>query len=223
MWLEINHRHLAIASTTRFYDASSKLPDHDTKAAIALLDEAELKPNAQGVRFTMRHLTLPYGEVWTRLAGYIRGALKPIGIEVVLTRARAMRRNATPAEAMMWQALRSGQLADHKARRQVPLGPFFADFSILAKKLVIEIEGDSYATEPGAPERRTACLNACGWQVIRFTNAEVRTNLEGVLMQLLHTLNPHPNPLPTGEGALEPSPIGRGQGEGRQPLQTPTP
>ena len=49
-----------------------------------MLDEAGLKPNAQGVRFTIKHLTLPYGEVWTRLAEYMRTALRGVGIELVL-------------------------------------------------------------------------------------------------------------------------------------------
>ena len=74
-----------IASTTRFYDAAAaKLPTHDAKGAAALLDEAGLKPNAAGIRFTLKHLTLPYGEVWSRLAEYFRTAFKQIGIELVL-------------------------------------------------------------------------------------------------------------------------------------------
>ncbi len=73
-----------IASTTRFYDKATHLPGYDPKRAAALLDEAGLKPNAQGVRFTIKHLALPYGEVWTRLAEYMRTALKAVGIEVVL-------------------------------------------------------------------------------------------------------------------------------------------
>ena len=73
-----------VASTTRFHAAGLKLPGYDPKAATKLLDDAGLKPNAQGVRFTIKHLTLPYGEVWTRLAEYIRTALKQVGIEVTL-------------------------------------------------------------------------------------------------------------------------------------------
>ena len=73
-----------IASTTRFHDKATSLPGYDPKKAAALLDEAGLKPNAQGVRFTIKHLTLPYGEVWTRLAEYMRTALRGVGIELVL-------------------------------------------------------------------------------------------------------------------------------------------
>ena len=73
-----------ISSTTRFYTDLGKLPGPDLKRAAALLDEAGLKPNAQGVRFGIKHLVLPYGEIWSRLGEYLRTSLKGIGIEVTL-------------------------------------------------------------------------------------------------------------------------------------------
>ena len=73
-----------VASTTRYFDPSVKLDPPDVKKAAALLDEAGAKPGPDGVRFKIRHLTLPYGEVWTRLAEYIRASLKRVGIEVTL-------------------------------------------------------------------------------------------------------------------------------------------
>ena len=73
-----------VASGTKYQEPGLKLPGYDPKRAVALLDEAGLKPNAQGVRFSIRHLTLPYGEVWTRLAEYLRTAFKAVGVELVL-------------------------------------------------------------------------------------------------------------------------------------------
>jgi peptide/nickel transport system substrate-binding protein len=73
-----------VASTTRFYDPASKLAPHDVKAASALLDEAGVKPGPDGVRFKIRHLVLPYGEIWSRLSEYFRASMKQIGIEVTL-------------------------------------------------------------------------------------------------------------------------------------------
>ena len=74
-----------IASTTRFYDPKvAKLQTYDPEKARQLLDAAGLKPSARGVRFTIKQLALPYGEVWTRLAEYFRTALGHVGIEVVL-------------------------------------------------------------------------------------------------------------------------------------------
>lgn len=73
-----------IASGTRFHDPNAKLPAFDIKAATALLDEMGLKPNAQGIRHSVKLLTLPYGEVWVRLSEYIRQALRQIGVEVTI-------------------------------------------------------------------------------------------------------------------------------------------
>jgi peptide/nickel transport system substrate-binding protein len=73
-----------VASTTRFYDPTAKLPSYDPKQAMALLDAAGLKPNAQGVRFSVKHLPLPYGEVWQRLSEYLRASYKQVGIELIL-------------------------------------------------------------------------------------------------------------------------------------------
>jgi peptide/nickel transport system substrate-binding protein len=73
-----------VASATKFQDPSLKTLPHDTKKAIALLDEAGLKPNADGIRFSVKHLVLPYGEIWQRLSEYLRASMKQIGIELVL-------------------------------------------------------------------------------------------------------------------------------------------
>jgi peptide/nickel transport system substrate-binding protein len=73
-----------VASATRFHDPSAKLQAFDPGAAKQLLDAAGLKPNAQGVRFTIKHLALPYGEVWTRFSEYFRAAMHQVGIEVLL-------------------------------------------------------------------------------------------------------------------------------------------
>lgn len=73
-----------ISSTTRFFDAGLPALKYDPKAAAGLLDAAGLKPNAQGIRFQLRHLVLPYGEVWSRLGEYLRTAFKAVGIELVL-------------------------------------------------------------------------------------------------------------------------------------------
>jgi peptide/nickel transport system substrate-binding protein len=73
-----------IASTTRFHDPSSKLQDFNPRAAQELLDAAGLKPNAQGIRLSVKHLPLPYSEIWSRLAEYMKAAAKQSGIELVL-------------------------------------------------------------------------------------------------------------------------------------------
>lgn len=73
-----------IASGTRFHDPAARLPALDLRAATQLLDAMGLKPNAQGIRHSVKLLTLPYGEVWVRLSEYIRQALRQVGIDVTI-------------------------------------------------------------------------------------------------------------------------------------------
>jgi peptide/nickel transport system substrate-binding protein len=73
-----------VSSTTRFWDPSVKLQSHDIAKAKALLDEAGLKPNSSGIRFSLKHLALPYGDIWIRLSEYLRASFKQVGIELVL-------------------------------------------------------------------------------------------------------------------------------------------
>ena len=114
----------------------------------------------------------------------------------------------THAEVVLWKVLRSRSLSGTKFRRQVPYGPYILDFAVLAEKLIIEIDGDTHATPDGIAHdaARTAWLELRGWRILRFTNPEVRANLDGVLAAILIALNPnpHPSPLPTGEGAQAP-------------------
>jgi peptide/nickel transport system substrate-binding protein len=74
-----------IASTTRFYDdkALVKYP-YDPARAIALLDEMGLKPDANGVRERIKMLALPYGEVWTRHAEFVKQCFAKVGIETTI-------------------------------------------------------------------------------------------------------------------------------------------
>jgi peptide/nickel transport system substrate-binding protein len=73
-----------IASGTKFHDPDARLPAFDPRAATALLDAMGLRPNAQGIRHSVKLLSLPYGEVWTRLSEYIRQALRQVGIDVTI-------------------------------------------------------------------------------------------------------------------------------------------
>lgn len=52
------------------------------RAANQLLDAAGLRPNAQGIRATLKHIPLPYGEIWTRLSEYLRQSMRQIGIQL---------------------------------------------------------------------------------------------------------------------------------------------
>jgi very-short-patch-repair endonuclease len=102
----------------------------------------------------------------------------------------------TPAEIRLWHHLRAARFDDHKFRRQTVIGPYIADFTCRSAMMVVEIDGDTHAMQVNYDARRTAFLEEQGWRVVRFTNADVMGNLEGVLQKLQSSLSPSPNPLP---------------------------
>lgn len=62
-------------------DVETRYP-YDPARATALLDEAGYPLRADGTRFTLRLVPLPYGELWARQAEYLREALAEVGIKV---------------------------------------------------------------------------------------------------------------------------------------------
>jgi very-short-patch-repair endonuclease len=118
-------------------------------------------------------------------------------------RASALRKTPTKAEALLWYHLRDRRFADHKFRRQRPIGPYFADFACLDAKLVIELDGGQHIDAAAYDNDRTRFIEAQGFCVLRFWNNDVLTQMPVVLDQILLALrgSPHPNPLPqAGEG-----------------------
>ena len=84
--------------------------------------------------------------------------------------ARAQRQNMTRAEIMLWRALRNHRIDGHGFRRQTPIGPYFADFVCLARKIIVEADGRTHET-PEAEIRdaeRDAWFRHAGFRVLRF-------------------------------------------------------
>ncbi|RQO43113.1 DNA methyltransferase [Variovorax sp. KBW07] len=122
-------------------------------------------------------------------------------------RARSLRETPTDAESLLWYHLRDRRMADHKFRRQRPIGPYFADFACLEAKLIVELDGGQHLEAAAYDENRTRFMQAQGYRVLRFWNNEVLTQTDVVRERILQALqedNPHPNPLPqAGEGARQ--------------------
>ncbi len=107
--------------------------------------------------------------------------------------ARQMRRDPTPAEQRLWYLLRGRRFSGFKFRRQVPLGPYIADFLCFDARLVIEADGGQHA-DSSMDEERTAWLMENGFRVLRFWNAEILGNPTGVGDAILAALGQHPSP-----------------------------
>jgi very-short-patch-repair endonuclease len=148
---------------------------------------------------------------WDRKAPPLQGRGKGWGLSVeqlreLHRRAAEMRRNPTEPEKRLWRHLSSGQLGGHKFRRQSVIGRFIADFLCPQEGLIVEVDGDTH--DEAKDRLRDDILAGRGFRVLRVTNADVMTNMEGVAHLLLAALtaepdrwhNPHPNPSPEGEG-----------------------
>jgi len=97
--------------------------------------------------------------------------------------ARALRKNSTDAERLLWAALRDHRLNGASFRRQVPIKDFIADFVCHAAKLVIELDGGQHFSDDAerADASRSAIIEAQGFKVLRFSNLDVMENRAGVL------------------------------------------
>jgi len=103
--------------------------------------------------------------------------------------AKRLRYNLTPAEQLLWQALKGKQLNGLKFRRQHPLGSFVADFFCAKHKLIIELDGAVHDQQIEYDDARTQKLKEFGYRVIRFRNHEVSANLDAVLEQILEAVS----------------------------------
>jgi very-short-patch-repair endonuclease len=97
--------------------------------------------------------------------------------------ARRLRANATDPEARLWRHLRRSALLGSHFRRQVPIGPYVADFACMAVRLIIEVDGSQHgdAVVKAHDDARTQWLEREGYRVIRFWNNDLIENIEGVL------------------------------------------
>jgi very-short-patch-repair endonuclease len=123
--------------------------------------------------------------------------------------ARALRRNSTDAERILWSELRDHRLVGAGFRRQVPIENYVADFVCHAAKLVIELDGGQHFSDRGeqADAKRSAAIEAKGFRVLRFSNHEVTSNRTGVLETIAAavTANAPTLPLPHKGGGNDDS------------------
>lgn len=113
---------------------------------------------------------------------------------VGLSRAQELRNRATISEKRLWLALRGRKLAGAKFSRQMPVGPYFADFLCREHALIVEVDGHAHDFTIDHERRRTAWLQAQGYCIVRCTNDEVTFGLELVLERIAEAL---PTPPPT--------------------------
>jgi very-short-patch-repair endonuclease len=97
-----------------------------------------------------------------------------------------LRSEVPTAERVLWNILRRNQL-NVKFRRQYGIGRYVCDFYNAEYKLVIELDGDSHFT-PEAENYdaiRNEYMRNLGMSVLRFTNQDIMSNINGVIEFIL--------------------------------------
>ncbi|MDQ6436779.1 DUF559 domain-containing protein [Mesorhizobium sp. LHD-90] len=104
------------------------------------------------------------------------------------TRARELRQVENEAEDVLWQELRGRRLNGRKFVRQLPIGPYFADFACRQANLVVEVDGSQHAGR--ASDRfRDETMNRNGWSVLRIWHADVLNDRDAVLETVVAVLD----------------------------------
>ncbi|MGJ5065522.1 endonuclease domain-containing protein [Bradyrhizobium oligotrophicum] len=113
-------------------------------------------------------------------------------------RAKQLRQAMTRAETLLWRYIKADRIDGASFRRQVPFRNYIADFACFSAKPVIELDGESHDfTERQARDaERDAFFAAEGFEVLRFTNEQVTSNLEGVVAAIRQAIADRARGLP---------------------------
>src|SRR5882672_8575135 len=146
-----------------------------------------------------------------------RGGYQVAGL---MTLARELRKQQTPAEDLLWQLLRDRRLLGFKFRRQHQFGDYIADFFCREANLVIECDGEVHNRNEDwhHDQKRDAYMISQGLRILRITNERILNDTENVLLEIQQRL---PSPFESGAGgeglatptnpSPRPSPRGRGR------------
>jgi very-short-patch-repair endonuclease len=106
-----------------------------------------------------------------------------------------MRREMTEPERRVWNEVRAHRLQGIKFRRQTVVGHYIADFTCRSPiMLVVEIDGETHVGREDYDLVRTRFFEARGYRVLRFSNYDVMSNLDGVLTTVVGALTGSPSP-----------------------------
>jgi len=99
---------------------------------------------------------------------------------------KTLRREMPKGETRLWILLKNRNLG-YKFRRQYGIGSFVVDFCCPEIKLVIEVDGLSHENEDAViyDQRRQKYLETNGFTVLRFTSAEMFSDLQDIAQKII--------------------------------------
>ena len=98
--------------------------------------------------------------------------------------ARDLRKNSTLSEVLLWRHLKGRQLLGYDFDRQKPIDNFIVDFFCNDLMLAIEIDGETHNYKMSRDRERQKRIEGMGVQFLRFTDEEVKQNIEGVVAMI---------------------------------------
>jgi len=103
---------------------------------------------------------------------------------------RTLRKNMTDAERLLWSKIRNRQLKGYRFYRQKIVGNYIVDFYCPKALLIIEVDGSQHYSSEGMRKDkiRDDYMNSLGLRVLRFSDRDVFTNIEGVMGEILKYL-----------------------------------
>jgi very-short-patch-repair endonuclease len=119
---------------------------------------------------------------------------------------KKLRHEQTPAEAVLWNAVRRNQIDGFHFRRQQIIHGLIADFYCHSASLVVELDGTSHDQKHEADQERDQYFQSLGIEVLRLQNQDVFQQLEFVIETIRtkcreRTNSPNPlTPFPEGKG-----------------------
>ena len=98
--------------------------------------------------------------------------------------ARTLRNNSTLSEVLLWNHLKGKQMKGYDFHRQKPIDNYIVDFFCPKLWLIIEIDGESHLFKGKEDEKRKQRLESLGFHILRFSDLDVKKNMEGVLVSI---------------------------------------
>lgn len=99
-------------------------------------------------------------------------------------RARELRRQGFFSEVFFWNEVKQKRILDLDFDRQKIIGNYIVDFYIKKLGIVIEIDGISHNEKIEEDEIRDNYLKGLGLVVIRYSDLDVKHNLDNVIQDL---------------------------------------
>ncbi len=126
-------------------------------------------------------------------------------------KARTLRKNSTLSEIILWKYIKKRSMG-YEFHRQVPVDEFIIDFYYHELKLAIEIDGYTHDYNFENDDKRQRQLEGYGISFIRFSDNDVKRNLNDVLRALeIVILELEQKRTKSGEKRTSPSPPSKGE------------